>query len=365
MRPNTVLLGSGLRLDRIPSFLRQFILLSKFLEERHIHTVIFGPDGVYKDQRRAEAESRASESFSFFETLVKETSARAAILLGYPDQFPFIQRTHKIIPLYLWAQFSRPPVKGVLHGVCAVPLTQKTERFILSSGEKHPARVIPHGVDTEVYRPLDEKTVATEKKAMGVEDRFVVGSVGAHTPRKRFESIIETFARLTHIRKEAILIIKTDRVISLEGNDLQRLARKKGVLDSTLFLTEELSQNRMCTLYNVMDIFLNLSEWEGFCIPVVEAMACGTPVASMPIQGPGEIVPYKELTIPARRRMDVNGSLLLRCEPQEAARIISDVSRNLGLFKELSRAGRNEAASKYDVRTVAGLWDELISVHEN
>jgi glycosyltransferase involved in cell wall biosynthesis len=360
-----VLLGSGLRLDRTPSFLRQFILLSKFFEKRHIQTVIFGPDGVYTGQRHPEAELCAYESFSFFEKLAKVSGARTAILLGYPDQFPFFQRAHKTLPLYLWAQFSRPPVKGALRGVCAVPLTQKTKTFILTSGEKHVARIIPHGVDTEMYRPLDEKTVVSAKKTMGIEDRFVIGSVGAHTPRKRFDSIIQTFARLQRIRKEAMLIIKTDRAISPEGTDLQTLARREGVLDKTLFLTEELSDERMCTLYNVMDIFLNLSEWEGFCLPVIEAMSCGTPVSSMSLQGPGETVPYKELRIPARSTLDVNGSLLFRCDPQEAARIIVDVSRNLSLVEELSRAGRKEAATMFDIRTVAELWDELISGHEN
>lgn len=361
----TVLLGSGLRIDRSTSFLRQFNLLSKFFEKRHIQTVIFGPDGVYPRQRGPDGEIHASESSFFFEKLAKSSCARAAILLGYPDQFPFLQHDHKTPLLYLWAQFSRPPVKGALSGVRAVPLTRKTKTFIRSSGEKHVERVIPHGVDTGVYRPLDKKTVAFEKKSMGLEDRFVIGSVGAHTPRKRFDIIIETFARLQRMRREAMLIIKTDRVKSLEGTDLQTLARRAGVLDKVLFLTQELSQGRMCALYNVMDIFVNLSEWEGFCIPVIEAMACGTPVSSMPLQGPGETVPYRELRIPARSISDENGSTLFSCDPQEAAEIIADVSHNRSLVEELSRAGRKEATSKFDIRTVVSLWDELISGHAN
>jgi glycosyltransferase involved in cell wall biosynthesis len=200
---------------------------------------------------------------------------------------------------------------------------------------------------------------------MGLEDRFVIGSVGAHTPRKRFDLIIKTFAEIQRARREATLIIKTDRIRSLEGTDLQELAQREGVFDKTIFITEELSAGRMCALYNVMDIFLNLSEWEEFCIPAIEAMSCGIPVSSMPVQGPGETVPYEELRIPPRGIVDETGSMLLECEPEEAAEIIVDVSRNRSLVRELSRTGRREATSKFDIRRVAALWEELIGGHAN
>jgi len=41
-------------------------------------------------------------------------------------------------------------------------------------------------------------------------------------------------------------------------------------------------------------VYMNLSEWEGFGIPVIEAMSCGLPVLTHGLQGPGEIVPYTE-----------------------------------------------------------------------
>ncbi len=365
MSTYSILLGCGLRLECTTSFLRQLILLSKFLEKRNVRTAIFGPDGVYTGRHPPDGKQRSSENSGFFEKLGKTSDTRAAILLGYPDQFSFLHRAPENLQLYLWAQFSRPPAKGALREVCSVPLTQKTKTFILLSGEKRVTHVIPHGVDTRVYRPLDRETVSFVKKTMGLEDRFVIGSVGAHTPRKRFDLIIKTFAEIQRVRTEAALIIKTDRIKSLEGTDLQAYAQSEGVFDKTIFITEKLTAGRMCALYNVMDIFLNLSEWEGFCIPAIEAMSCGIPVSSMPVQGPGETVPYEELRIPPRGIVEENGSVLLECEPKEAAEIIVDVSCNRNLVRELSRTGRKEATSKFDIRTVALLWDRLIGGHAN
>ena len=42
--------------------------------------------------------------------------------------------------------------------------------------------------------------------------------------------------------------------------------------------------------YNLADVFVFPSQWETFGIVMIEAMACGTPVAAFPVQGPEDVI---------------------------------------------------------------------------
>ena len=53
---------------------------------------------------------------------------------------------------------------------------------------------------------------------------------------------------------------------------------------------EHPDDNGMVDIYNMMDIHALPTGGEGFGIPTVEAMACGTPVAAYPVQGPIDVI---------------------------------------------------------------------------
>lgn len=89
----------------------------------------------------------------------------------------------------------------------------------------------------------------------------------------------------------------------------------------------------MRALYGVMYLYINLSEWEGFCIPVIEAMACGVPVAAQPIQGPAEIFPYQDLIIPESSIHEEEGRVFLHARPDAVAGFMHGVSNNTALLK--------------------------------
>ncbi len=375
MKEKTVLLVSGLELENKTSFTRQLSLLNSAFGGTGIRALLTGP--ISSDERAPGAsvlKDNFGRSYQDISFLIRETGARAAVLLGYPDQFPFVNDISNSasdnatdgcgcpdIPFFLWAQFSRPPDEGSLGCLIPVPLTEITRSFIISSGYKNPGPVIPHGVDTSSYYPLNETECKREKYRLGLKDRFVIGSVGANTSRKRFKNIIESFACFYKHRPDGFLLIKTDRVVSLDGTDMREHARKHGVLEAVKFITDDLSKSRMRALYGVMDLYLNLSEWEGFCIPVIEAMACGVPVATQPIQGPVEIMPYPDLIIPESSIHKEEGRVFLHANPAAVAGFMSGVSINTALLKKLGAEGRRAAVNKYDIRVAAGLWEKLFN----
>jgi glycosyltransferase involved in cell wall biosynthesis len=356
-RDLSVLLVSGLPLTSSNSFYHQLALLARFLGTEGVRASLCGPADL-------------------------RPPADALLLLGYPDQFLFLGQPRDGLlprrrwfalhggrrhvgppwptPAFLWAQFSRPPAAGSLAGLRPVPLSEATRRFLEQAGVEGVGPVIPHGVDPLVFQPLPAGERWSARRELGLEERFVVGAVAANTPRKRLDLVIEAFARFARPREPAALLLKTDRRVSYEGIDLLERLAGAGVAGRAVVVTEPLHPRRMARLYAAMDVYLNLSEWEGFCIPVVEAMACGVSVVCPPVQGPGEIVPYPDLRVERVERVQEGRTELLAADPQDAARALGRAFDRPALRRRLGRLGRREAAARYDIRQVARRWAQLI-----
>jgi glycosyltransferase involved in cell wall biosynthesis len=362
----TLLLISGLSLEKANSFNRQLTLLGAALREQGAHVLIAGPatgsSGGSMVQGHLSGSGKNDNRYTVGRNMPIKQEVHAALLLGYPDQFPLLQaQAMPGFPLFLWAQFSRPPDSATLCTALPVPLTPMTGQFLMESGLQCIGPVIPHGINLSLYHPLTREQKRASRAEWGLHDGLVIGTVGAHSPRKRLDLIIRTLSHLQSMGMKTQLLIKTDHIRSIDGTDLDELARRYGVLAGVKIVTGELTESEMRSLYNCMDIYLNLSEWEGFCIPVLEAMACGIPVACLPLQGPGEIMPYEELFIRGYRQFDEKGTLLCEASPKEAAELILHAAGKPAMLKDLGRLGIQEIQRRFDIRVVAQHWLELMA----
>lgn len=149
---------------------------------------------------------------------------------------------------------------------------------------------VPHGVDTEVYHPIDR--VAARKaleEFTGVEigDKFLVTTVAANKgspSRKNFAGMIEAFAKFHAAYPESVFYLHTDPHGHNGGDHLPTIAKAHGVEDALIFPTHYYYANNQIMpsfvnkVYNAADVFMLLSYGEGFGIPIIEAQAAGCPV---------------------------------------------------------------------------------------
>jgi glycosyltransferase involved in cell wall biosynthesis len=328
--------GLPLRGDRPSSFQRQLELLAGAWRAAGRKVELAGP--------RAEGLGEAG----------------AAILLGYPDQFPALGDP-PTVPLFLWAQCSRPPDPRGFAAVTAVPLSPATEGFLRRAGVGRIGPVIPHAVDTEFFCPPTAEQRARARRALGLGRRFAVGAVGAHTYRKRFDLVLRACALLAAGLPEAVLVLHTDRAVSAEGTDLARLAEGLDLGEALRLSTRELSAAGLRRLYWGLDVLVSLSEWEGFGLPAAEAMACGLPVVSHGGQGPAELVPYRELTAEDSAGRMEGGSLLLEARPETAAELLARAAREPVLRRRLGAAGRAAVVQACSLPRVLAGWERLLT----
>jgi glycosyltransferase involved in cell wall biosynthesis len=138
-----------------------------------------------------------------------------------------------------------------------------------------PVYVAPHGVDLERFRPNPEAGDAAAVKQLGIDRPFLL-QVGALSPRKKPEVTLEAFSMLRD--REELQLVLPGKIAGETRTKLTHMVRQLAVEGSVVlpgFVPDEL----LPRLYRQARAFVFASEYEGFGLPVVEAMACGAPAA--------------------------------------------------------------------------------------
>ncbi len=169
---------------------------------------------------------------------------------------------------------------------------ERTRQDLITLFQIEPAKVtaVHLGVD-EVFRPLGRDAVRSRLDALGIPADYLL-AVGTLEPRKNYPLLFQAIARMPDCPPLAIAGGKgwNYRTIlqQLEGLGLQSRVR----------LLDYVSNEDLVALYNGALLVVQPSLYEGFGFPLVQAMACGTPVlssntSSLPEVG-GDAVAYFE-----------------------------------------------------------------------
>jgi glycosyltransferase involved in cell wall biosynthesis len=132
--------------------------------------------------------------------------------------------------------------------------------------------------------PLDERLCAgparwSVRDHLGVKSGVIILYVGRLAVSKRVPTLIEALAKLRDSSLDAHLVIVGDAtdVYAEEERRCRDLALQLGIARQVHFLGS-VADDHLADCYRAADVLVIPSEHEGFCVPVVEAMACGLPV---------------------------------------------------------------------------------------
>ena len=133
--------------------------------------------------------------------------------------------------------------------------------------------IINNAIDLDKFAFNQEKRDKLRKE-LGLEGKFVIGHVGRFEKAKNHEFLIDVFTEVAEQEKKAFLLLIG------EGSLMESIRKKVSELHlekKVLFLGV---RNDVADLYNVMDVFLFPSLYEGLGMVAVEAQVNGMPVVA-------------------------------------------------------------------------------------
>ncbi len=161
--------------------------------------------------------------------------------------------------------------------------------------------VLYPGVEARFERVMDAEALARVRGRYSLPARFVLG-LGTLQPRKNFDGLIEAFGRLLRARGDEPEF--EDLHLVLVGGtgwmyeQTLALAQRSGLGQRVQF-PGFVADLDLPALYSLASVFAFPSWYEGFGLPVLEAMACGTPVVAANNSSLPEIVGEAGLLVDA------------------------------------------------------------------
>ncbi len=136
--------------------------------------------------------------------------------------------------------------------------------------------VVPGGVDRTQFRKVtDRSRIRQVRERYGLADRPYVLGLSTLQPRKNFVRLAEAFHRIAGNVPDHLLVLAGKR--GWQDLSLYRKVIELGLEERVLF-PGYVAEDDVPVLYSEADLFAYPSLYEGFGIPVLEALACATPV---------------------------------------------------------------------------------------
>lgn len=149
--------------------------------------------------------------------------------------------------------------------------------------------VTPLGVDSRFQMIVDDKKLASVRKKYNLPEKFVL-YVGDVTPNKNLPRLVRA---ATEAKTPLVMVGKSltetnfDRTNAMNQDRIY--VQEYAKTHSDVLLTGYIPDEDMAFVYNLASCFVYPSLYEGFGLPVIEAMACGTPVITSSVSSLPEI----------------------------------------------------------------------------
>lgn len=172
-----------------------------------------------------------------------------------------------------------------------ITISNSTKKDIIKSYrvDKDKITVSYPGFDSQIFRPLDEQKVIKQVlDKYSIEGDYII-YIGTIQPRKNISRLIEAVAEIDDLKLVVVGKTTGQGRNAWMFEDILKKPQQLGIEDRVIFTgfapTEDLPY-----LINGAQAYLLVSLYEGFGIPLLEAMACGVPVIASNVSSMPEVV---------------------------------------------------------------------------
>jgi L-malate glycosyltransferase len=274
---------------------------------------------------------------------LKESRAKKAVIY------------HNVTPAYFWLPYDKPLVR--LATVARNQLNELAAHVDRAAGDSEYNRqeleklnyrstcVLPIFVDQDRYRvepsPFIEKTMQ--------DGLFNFLCVGRLAPNKKLEDVIRLYyfyKRFCTPLARLIFIGKTNVTPAYFGA-LKELTMRYGLMPEDVVFTGHVDWSELVAYYKSAHVLVSMSAHEGFCVPLVEAMICDTPILA-----------YKSTAIPYTLR---NAGIQFERKNYPEIAVLCHRLREDQEFRNQVLEGQRQQLERYSKVEVQKAIDEFLN----
>jgi glycosyltransferase involved in cell wall biosynthesis len=201
---------------------------------------------------------------------------------------------------------------------------------------------IPHGLDTQVYRPLDSKVARDIFNLPPDKSLILFGAIQATADRRKG----------FHLLQAALQKLNADPAHDIEvvvfGANQPQSDEDLGF--KTHYLGHFNDDISLALLYSAADVMIVPSTQEAFGQTALESLACGTPVVAFKTTGLADIIAHQE-----------DGYLATAFDPADLAQGISWVLEDEERSQRLSQQARHKVEQAFTLETQAQRYEKLFT----
>jgi len=283
-----------------------------------------------------------------------------------------------MIYYHVWDNYPFPKFNAKYYNstdviACISKVTHDIVQNVAPDVESH---YIPHAVDSEVFKKIDDEIVANFKeehltKVGKNPNRFLFFWNNRNARRKQSGSLIfwfkEFLDKVGH--DNATLLLHTDPK-DVHGQDLEYIIHHLGLSNGQVYLSRnKLPPEGLASMYNIADCTISVSDAEGFGLATLESLSCETPIIATMTGGLQEQVTDGENWFgiglePTSKAIIGSQEIPFIYEDRLSQEVVVDALKKMhNMSKEerqaLGKAGREHVLKNYSPEKYAKEWEEL------
>lgn len=230
-----------------------------------------------------------------------------------------------------------------------VSISENVRNFTLEHTAASPdeVRTVHYGLDPQPFDQVTDEEVESVRSGLVTADGLLVGTVARLVEQKDLSTLLRAIDTVSEKHPKVCLAIVGK---GPKREELEALATALDINDRVTFTGH---RSDVPTLMHAFDLFVLPSQWEGFGLVFLEAMAAGTPIVASEVSAVPEIVVDSE-----------TGYLAPPGEVDKFAECIDRLLKDRTLAETMGQKGRERLESHFTVERMVSetetVYDELL-----
>lgn len=243
--------------------------------------------------------------------------------------------THIILPEFLgnkakyyYAKFLMNHALKKSEHIFTVSENSKKDIIELFGIKPEKISITYNAVDSDFRVKTEEDVEYLYEKYSVPRNKRILMYVGNLKPHKNLSRLIRAFSQLDDKNDYRLLLVGK----AFTSTDLETEEKELGINEYVIH-TGMVEKEELVDLYNIADLFVFPSLYEGFGIPPIEAMACGTPVIASNNSSIPEVVGNAAILFDAKDVVEIKNAIEKIVDEQLINNLIASGKKRVSIFK--------------------------------